>query len=380
MANKNDFLIFLFGNINYDGRVQRLLEVVEPLGAYDLLDSENVKSSKEYGGWRREIKAFVKKGKITRHLYFWSAAIMEALRKHPKVVIGCDYFTALPALVASRLAGAMLIYDAHELIIPENGKRMCGRNFFWYILEKLIVKRADLVIAANQDRSRMMKDHYGLPVLPTVMRNIPPSREDDVHATEVNDLYPDLLRRDASEKLILYQGGVSLARGIERILYALDFLPESYRFIIAGDGMDLPRLKKIGKRFECKGRFTALGKIENRLMTSIARFADVGIITYPFEGLNNIFCAPNKLFEYAHAGLPVVATNQPPLRRAIEAFRIGEVVTKTDSPRQIAQLLMKVAENKKDYQQQIKLFLAANRWEDEASRVREAVVKVFKQE
>jgi glycosyltransferase involved in cell wall biosynthesis len=39
---------------------------------------------------------------------------------------------------------------------------------------------------------------------------------------------------------------------------------------------------------------------------------------------------PNKLFDYVHAGLPVVATALPEVRRVVEGHRLGEVVEKAD--------------------------------------------------
>ena len=376
------FLALLFGDVDCDGRGQRLLEAVRPLGNCDVLDSENgvlrpwsdgmTAPPRPAGGRRRLIRH-----PFARHLFFWIAALRTALGRRPRAVIGCDYFAAWPAWLAARLTGAPLVYDAHELFIPEADRPMNGRDRFWYRLEKCVVRRAALVIAANGDRARLMQEHYGLRDAPTVMRNIPPERSGDGHGVEAGRKYPVLARRRTDERLILYQGNLSLGRGLERIIAALDHLPENYRFVIAGDGMDLPRLAAAGARFAAQGRFAALGRVENRLLTAMAGFADVGIIMYPYQGLNNVYCAPNKLFEYAQAGLPVAASDQPPLSSAIAACGIGETFGAAAPPQQVAQVLMRVAENKGEYQARIPGFLAANRWQDEAERARAAVGAVL---
>ena len=94
------------------------------------------------------------------------------------------------------------------------------------------------------------------------------------------------------------------------------------------------------------------------------------------QGLNNIYCAPNKLFD-APAGLPVVATDQPPLRRLLENYGIGRLIGEHDSPEQIAEVIREVAENKKTYVKALTRFLTDHRWEEETERVREAIVSIL---
>ena len=50
------------------------------------------------------------------------------------------------------------------------------------------------------------------------------------------------------------------------------------------------------------------------------RCATLGVIPFQFVGLNNYYATPNKLFEYIAAGLPVVASNFPELKRIVEGY------------------------------------------------------------
>jgi glycosyltransferase involved in cell wall biosynthesis len=59
--------------------------------------------------------------------------------------------------------------------------------------------------------------------------------------------------------------------------------------------------------------------------------ADVGIAAYCDVSRNNTLCAPNKLSEYAIAGIPIVGTDQRPICDFVEkhgngvVYRAGDV-------------------------------------------------------
>jgi glycosyltransferase involved in cell wall biosynthesis len=51
--------------------------------------------------------------------------------------------------------------------------------------------------------------------------------------------------------------------------------------------------------------------------------------------LNYAYSLPNKLFDYIHAGLPVLVSDLPELRRVVETYKIGAVVRQVE-PQEIA--------------------------------------------
>jgi glycosyltransferase involved in cell wall biosynthesis len=89
------------------------------------------------------------------------------------------------------------------------------------------------------------------------------------------------------------------------------------------------------------------------------------------KGLNNILCAPNKVFEYAHAGLPMVATCQPTIKRMFDEFSIGRLVGCGEDPdaRALAEAITGVASNLALCRAQLPLFLDAYSWQRESQRL-----------
>jgi glycosyltransferase involved in cell wall biosynthesis len=63
--------------------------------------------------------------------------------------------------------------------------------------------------------------------------------------------------------------------------------------------------------------------------------ADIGIIPYQATCLNNLYCTPNKLFEFVAAGVPIIATDLPELKRVVAGHGLG-MISDTSTPRSIA--------------------------------------------
>ncbi|HYH78711.1 MAG TPA: glycosyltransferase, partial [Longimicrobium sp.] len=150
-------LMPVFNPIEFDGRVQRAASALAE--AYDV----TVVSVDAGGGFSdpayRVRPVAVRRGKAVRHLTFLRAVLGEARRLRPAVVHAHDFFMAVPGWMAARACGARLVYDAHELMIPEPERPQTGHEHFWYLTEKAVVRRANLVIAANEERAREMRRH-----------------------------------------------------------------------------------------------------------------------------------------------------------------------------------------------------------------------------
>lgn len=376
-AKRLTFLVLLYGTLDFDGRAQRMIKILHELGhvtVVEVLEHNVCQTNGSVEVYRVQVFLKHRIDKIRKHIAFWWTVFKTARRVRPSVVVLENFFTTLPGWVSARWCKSKLVYDAYELIIPEHTRTMSLRDNLWYLLERWVVRRADLIIAANEERANLMAEHYKLKQMPTVLHNIPLSSH-----TESGIKYQDQ-RRTTDEIFILYQGYISLSRGIDRFIRALDYLGPQYRLVIIGGGPDLERLRIIGEPFEHEGRFIILDHIPHRQLLEVTALADIGIVTYPYQGLNNIYCASNKLFEYAIAGLPVVATDQPPLKRLVKNYCIGMLIGEHDNPEQVADRIRELAQNKNTYKQNLNRFLADHRWDDEAERAREAIVSIFTKE
>jgi len=344
-------LFLLFGDIDFDLRVRRMMDIASALGEVALLDCSERQTpddGRPYQSWRLHLRSGWGVGR--RHLSFWRTAVRRARVYRPDIIFAEDFFAAFPGWLCARAVGAKLVYDAHELIVPEEGKKQSRRAAFWYRLERFVVSRADLVIAANPERAEVMKAHYGLAKRPAVMRNIPPYRAiTAAEAEKALESYPALRRRGPDDRILLYQGDVSLARGLERFIKLLDHLPDNYRLVIAGSGPDLEKVQALGAVHAAAGRFATLGRVPGEVLPAVTKHADIGIVTYPFEGLNNIYCAPNKVYEYLMAGIPIISSNQPTIDAISRDYESVHLFDRKDDWEKLTFIIQSISKNNGNY-------------------------------
>lgn len=364
-------LACVFAEIDFDGRVQRASEALAEIGDVTVLsiDSGRGYRSEKFKSTVVKRPAMIR-SQIVMHLKMWLRLWLLVLRERPDFVHAHDVFMAFPGWIAARISGAKLVYDAHEVVIPEPDFKLGLRDRIWYWLEFPALKRADLVICANEERGDVMVDHYRLRNRPLVVQNIPPMPK---HSETGGEGLPELRKETESERLIIYQGDVDVRRGILRFMDAFEFLPAQYRLIIIGGGPSFGELCARSSDEKFGGRVLMLSKIPRDQLASVLRQCDVGIVTYSYYGIDSLLCASNKVYEYAQAGLPMVLTDQVPLRRAVEQFKIGRLAGRHDSAQQIAAAIRYVAENRDEFVRNARAFAAANRWETEAGHLRNGV-------
>lgn len=370
---KRTILVSVYNTIEHDGRVRRAAEAASECADVCVLalDSGTPYSNKHFLVERVASSKMPIIGKLFSHPLFWIYFIRMARRLRPDVIHAHDFFMAMAGWLAARLSGARLIYDAHELYIPEPDKHLSARDYFWYLLERWTVSRADAVIAANEERGRLMKVHYNLRELPIIIKNIPPAPKPATYekVEKVLALFPSVHRTGNDLCLLVYQGDVNIDRGVERFIKAVEGMPCGYRLIVIGGGPDLNDLRTRYSVQENEGKISFLGKVSGDQLPILLRACDVGVVTYPFQGLNNIYCASNKIFEYAHSGLSIIATDQPPLVDILVEYGIGESVTREDTPEQIAKTIIQISRNLAIYRDRLPRFLEDNPWTNEADRL-----------
>ncbi len=250
------------------------------------------------------------------------------LFKRTDIIVANDLDTLFPAFVVARMKGKELVYDSHEYFTEAEG--LTNRPFpkkVWLAIEGFVFPKLKHVITVNETIAGIYRALYHVPV--HVVRNVPLMREQIEVASRADlDLPTD-------KRIILLQGAyIDPDRGGMELAQSMEFLPDALLLII-GSGRDLENIKRevVKRKLEDRVRFIA--KLPFRELQQYTTVADVGVSLDKPLHLNYAYSLPNKLFDYIHAGLPVLVSDLPELRRVVETYSVGAVVSKIE-PQEIA--------------------------------------------
>jgi len=270
-------------------------------------------------GWRHETSRGVGP---TGWLVTWRFAVVgwgrRAAAQAPvaDVYHGHDLSGAVAAERAAALHGARLVYDSHELLLES---RSTARQPDWARsiirrLEARIVARADAVVTVNVAIAAELARRYRLPRT-AIVHNCPPRWSPSEPA-------PDRIRAalgiPGDEAIALYHGGFSGHRGLEELGEAiLEPGLERVHAVYLGYGSRLAHLQQMAANPRFGGRVHVLDAVEPDDLLPWVASADMGVMAIQASTLNHRLSTPNKLFECLAAGVPVVASDFPEMRRII---------------------------------------------------------------
>lgn len=272
-------------------------------------------------GWARPIAKLAQSRARSR------ALADAALALRPDVVHAHDSDTLAAADAVARASGAALVYDAHELfpdMLLEHGVQGTWPvQRYWRRLERRLVPRADAVVTVSPGLATELAARFG--VEPVVVANVPPlvaaSRSERLR-TELG-LPPDT-------PIALYQGVLTRGRGLERLVTAWAHVAGAV-LAVQGFGPVEDDMRAAAVDVGLADRVRFMGRIAPEDLHEYATGADLGVVIYEHTTLNNYLAAPNKLFAYLMAGLPVAASDFPGLASIVEGEAVGATFDPADA-------------------------------------------------
>lgn len=356
-------LMFVYNDLNTDARVQRAAEALSEIVDLEVLSVGNEYSSKKYR--TANIKSLANSN-VAKYFDIFRKIVKWMKGKKYDVLYAHDFSSALPALYIKAFKKCdKIIYDAHELYIPERGTTFSLRDRFFYWFERKLIKKADLIICAQEKRGEVMVNHYRLQSKPITIKNISKLPQAvGKFDMELQRNCDDFFKKKGIT--IVYAGGLVPDRKLDELISNVSELGEGYKLLFVGGGSDQERLKSIAQKYPFL-TCCFLGSVPYIQLSKILERCDVGYLFYPVDILNNIYCASNKIYEYASINLPMVANPNPTVQEVFIKWEIGICGDRIkDSIRAV------VAEIDK-YKSNCTVFDRENSWESEATLLRQVI-------
>ncbi|MHC1775136.1 MAG: glycosyltransferase [Lentimicrobium sp.] len=325
----NNVIVSVTNDLSTDQRVDKVCNTLTGMGFSVLLVGRKLKGSmvldRPYATHRMIL--LFGKGPLFYAEYNLRLFILLLLNKC-KLLVSNDLDTLPANYLAHRLKKIPLVYDSHEYYTetPE----LINRPFvqgIWKWIEGRIFPRLDDTITVNDSIAGLFEKKYG--IRPAVVRNIP--RNTGV----VTRKSREELGLSADKRIVLMQGaGINIQRGSEEAIEAIKYVPDAILLII-GSGDVINNLRKQAEHPSLKGKVVFLPKMPYPELMQYTRLADIGLTLDKDTNINYRYSLPNKLFDYIHAGIPVLASQLPEISRIVEGYNIG-LITKSHEPEEIA--------------------------------------------
>jgi len=254
------------------------------------------------------------------HESFYLNLFLADGRCHPAdVVVAHD----LPMLAVARALAqefkARLVYDSHELYSEQEFSNR--ERASWTTIEQRHIHACDAVMTVNPSIAHELQRRYALDKVEVIYNaeRIPaaPLCTRSLHAHF--GIAP-------GHQILLFQGGLSANRNLPELVLAMTLLRHApIHLVLLGDGQLAACLRRLIQRKCLQGRVHLHPAVPQSELLEMTASADAGIIPYQKTCLNNYYCTPNKLFEFIAAGLPILASDLPELRRLVHEQEIGKV-------------------------------------------------------
>ena len=322
MSKKKRAIVSVTNDLFTDNRVDKICRFLENQGYSVLLVGRIRKDSNALPlrSYRtKRMKLITEKGALFYAEYNFRL-FMYLLFHRATILVSNDLDTLLANYAASKFKPhAKLVYDSHEYFteVPELTSRPKIKNI-WEGIEAWIFPKLQTIYTVNESIAQLYRDKYKKDV--AVIRNISPSWKPLSIMTKQDLGIPE------GKFIIIIQGaGINIDRGAEEAVEAMKHIKNAV-LIIVGDGDVIPQLKLTVTDYDLNEKVLFFGKRPYSEMMNFTYLADVGLTLDKPTNLNYKFSLPNKVFDYIHAGTPIICTDLIEVSAIINKHSIGLIL------------------------------------------------------
>lgn len=249
---------------------------------------------------------------------------------------------------------AILVYDTHELETETNGSYGIRKKLA-KMIEKTLIKKCDLMFVVSENISDWYANEYNIR-RPIVVKNAP-----KLFPQKKTNHFRDQFGIKDSSIIVLYQGGLSKGRGVDLLLECFKQRDDDKVVIVFMGYGEIEEDIKIASKERNNIFFHPA--VDPDIVLEYTSSADIGISFIENTCLSYYYCLPNKLFEYAMAGLPVIVSNMKEMRELVEKYDMG-IIVEDDKVNSMNNAIDKIVQSDiKQMKQNARVCAEENCWE-----------------
>jgi glycosyltransferase involved in cell wall biosynthesis len=375
--SKHRIIISVTNDLSSDQRVHKVCSTLYQNGFDVLLVGRLLTTSKELTARSyatKRMKLFFTKGVLFYAEYQLRLLILLLVSKFDSLHAN-DLDTLLPNYLASRLKRKELVYDSHEYFteVPELQGNPVKKKI-WELAEGFVFPHLKYVFTVNQSIADVYKQKYQKEI--KILRNVP------AHAMlnfSSQFQLPDFLNN--KPYAILQGAGINVDRGAEELVEAMQYVND-LQLLIIGAGDVIEFLKKSVVQLELERRVFFIEKLPYEELLNYTHHAAFGLTLDKDTNLNYRYSLPNKIFDYAAAGIPILASSLIETKRIFDRYPIGLLVD-NHQPKHIAEKMQQMMNDKnliEVWRKNAKKVSEENYWENEVSVMLQIYLTIIKKQ
>jgi glycosyltransferase involved in cell wall biosynthesis len=227
------------------------------------------------------------------------------------VLYAVDLDTILPCFWVAKWRKKVIVYDAHEYFTetPELVNRKLVQSI-WKWIERSTVPKIHYCITVGDGLAQLFQQQYQTHFV--VLRNMP-FRGAQVHVAK------------HTPPLLLYQGALNEGRGLEQMIAAMPYLPQTQLWL-AGEGDLSAQLRAQVADLQLQTQVKFLGYLTPDALKALTPKATIGLNLLENKGLSYYYSLANKAFDYVQAGVPCINMDFPEYRYLNEVYEVALLI------------------------------------------------------
>lgn len=258
---------------------------------------------------------------LTLELFVFSLKI--SLEYRPNIIHCHDTIALVVGVLTGRLINAKIIYDAHELESDRNGLSK-PLGYLTLVVERCLWRFFDALIVVSPSIDNWYQEIIG-PKASEVILNSP---EIEPRLCDDSRYLHRAFKISKDKKVFIYNGILGPNRGLQKLIQVFSMPEIVSHLVFLGYGPLESRLRLMSVEVPNIHFHAAVPHHE---VVSITASADVGLCLIENCSLSDYYCLPNKLFEYAFAGIPTIGSDFPDIKELSAKHNLGTVCSDNTS-------------------------------------------------
>lgn len=188
-----------------------------------------------------------------------------------------------------------------------------------------LARKAEKVIVPEYNRAYIQQAYWQLKETPKIFPNKPTVQKREYNIEDISSKAKEVLDTIGNRKIVLYQGVFGYERVLDQFIEAVEMMGSEYCMLLMG--RDDEEARKLLQKYP-QAFFVPFIPAPNHL--AITSRAHIGVLSYVntsnirhYDPLNALYCAPNKIYEYACFGVPMIGNDIPGLKVPFQTNNIG---------------------------------------------------------